>query len=45
VRLELSAIRSVWTFMERMGAYGVFFNPANGVQVKAATNKTPNLVT
>jgi site-specific recombinase XerC len=40
VRLELSAIRSFWAFMERMEAFGVYFNPANGVQVKRAERKS-----
>jgi site-specific recombinase XerC len=34
VNLELSCIRSFWTFLLQMEADGVFFNPAKGVKVK-----------
>jgi site-specific recombinase XerC len=33
VRLELSAVRSLFQFMRDMGAADVFFNPAKGVKI------------
>jgi hypothetical protein len=36
VRLELSAVRSLFQFMLDMGAADVFFNPAKGVKVRPA---------
>lgn len=39
VNIELSILRGFWKWMLRMGADGVFFNPAKGVRVERPTKQ------